>query len=81
MDLQAKEGQNQNSVEKRINQYAKEGGSFSNKVQDLPFFNIKPNIGSFMQGDSFGQADKERAKEAGYTNQEIRQWKKEKGYF
>ena len=76
-----KEGQNQNSVEKRINQYAKAGGSFSNKVQDLPFFNAKPNIGSFMQGDSFGQADKQRAKEAGYTNQEIRQWKKEKGYF
>ena len=76
-----KEGQNQNSVEKRINQYAKAGGSFSNKVQDLPFFNTKPNIGSFMQGDSFGQADKQRAKEAGYTNKEIRQWKKEKGYF
>jgi hypothetical protein len=74
-------GQNQNSVEKRINQYAKAGGSFTNKVQDMPFFNDKPNIGSFMQGDSFGQADKQRAKEAGYTNKEIRQWKKEKGYF
>ena len=76
-----KGGQNQNQVENRINQYAKAGGSFSNKVQDLPFFNTKPNIGSFMQGDSFGQADKQRAKEAGYTNKEIRQWKKEKGYF
>ena len=34
-----KGGQNQNQVEKRINQYAKAGGSFTNKVQDLPFFN------------------------------------------
>jgi len=49
--------------------------------QEIRQFNLLPPIDSFIKGSSFGQADKQRAKEAGYTNKEIRQWKKEKGYF
>ena len=48
---------------------------------ELEALKLRPPIDSFIKGSSFGQADKQRAKEAGYTNQEIRQWKKEKGYF
>ncbi len=75
-----KAGQNPNTLEKRINQYAKAGGNIGKPLQEMSFFNDKPAIGSFMQGDSFGKSDKRRAKDAGYSNQEIRQWKKSQGF-
>jgi len=72
-------GQSEKVIQDRINQYAKEGGKFGSGVKQMDFFEPRPTIGSFMQGSGFGKEDKARAKEAGYSNAEIRDWKKKTG--
>jgi hypothetical protein len=72
-------GQGENVIQDRINQYAKVGGKFGAGVKQMDFFEPRPTIGSFMKGSGFGQQDKKRAKEAGYSNAEIRDWKQKTG--
>jgi len=72
-------GQSEKVIQDRINQYAKEGGKFGSGVKQMDFFEPRPTIGSFMKGSGFGQQDKKRAKEAGYSNSEIRDWKEKTG--
>jgi len=72
-------GQSEKVIQDRINQYAKEGGNFGSGVKQMDFFEPRPTIGSFMKGSGFGQQDKKRAKEAGYSNSEIRDWRQKTG--
>ncbi len=69
-------GQSEDVIQGRINQYAKEGGTFGAGVKQMDFFEPRPTIGSFMKGSGFGKEDKARAQGAGYSNAEIREWKK-----
>jgi hypothetical protein len=72
-------GQSEDVIQGRINQYAKEGGTFGAGVKQMDFFEPRPTIGSFMKGSGFGKEDKARAQGAGYSNAEIREWKKKTG--
>jgi len=72
-------GQDEDVIQGRINQYAKKGGTFGAGVKQMDFFEPRPGIASFMKGGGFGKEDKARAQEAGYSNAEIREWKKKTG--